>query len=119
MKIVRWAAAAVTVLMSLMNVGVVLGGPDQKPSTLLVVVALVLGAAGFVAVVAFLRGLSWGRPALLGVGALNLVGGVVALAARSEGAVIGIVVSLLILVLGFLSPGTASAPRRASSPSAV
>ncbi len=103
MKIIRWAAVAVTVLMSLMNVGLVFGSDDDIPVAV-VVLAVGLGLLGFAAAAGLGARTAWGRPAVLGIGALNLVGAVIALIVGGEGAAIGLVVSALILVLGFLSP---------------
>jgi hypothetical protein len=117
MTIIRWAAVAVTALMALMNIGVVVGTGDQKAAAFLILTGLVLGIAGLVAVVGFLRGSAWGRPALLGVAGLNLVGGVIAAVADMDGAVIGIVLSALGLVLGYLAASPGATTLRAPSSS--
>ena len=103
MRIVRWAAAAVTILMSLMNLpfafddgGADLAAPPRWAIT-------VLGVVGIVAAVGLLRRAAWGRPALLTVGAVNLVGAVIAVATQMQGAFIGLTVSALIVVLGALA----------------
>lgn len=102
MKAIRWAAAAVTALMSLMNIPVAFDRDVDIP-TAVAWAATVVGVLGLVAAAGLLRRASWGRPAVLAIGAVNLVGAVVALANEWEGAVIGLVVSLLILGLGFLA----------------
>ena len=111
MKIVRWAAAAVTALMCLMNFGAVF----EASSAPVAVVDAVLCAAGIVASVGLLRRASWGRPAVLVVGALNLVGGVIALVTEVEGAPIGIAVSGIALVLGALVRDTLAPALRSSA----
>ena len=103
MKAVRWAAAAVTALMSLMNIPDRVRPATSASPTPVAWAATVVGVLGLVAAVGLLRRATWGRPAVLAVGAVNLVGAVVALANGWEGAAIGLVVSLLILGLGFLA----------------
>ena len=103
MRVVRPAAAAVTVLMSLMNLPFAIdSGEDEIPAALAWAISA-LGVIGLIAAVGLLRRRTWGRPAVLAVGAVNLVGAVVALATGMEGAPIGLTVSILILVLGFLT----------------
>jgi hypothetical protein len=102
MKVIRWAAVVVLVLMSLMNVGTILGG-DDAPPVAVVVGAVVLGLLGFVAAFGLARGLAWGRPAALAIGVINLIAAAIALAVGSDGAVIGLVVSALIVVLSFFA----------------
>lgn len=114
MKIIRWLAVAVTALMALMNLGVVLGGTDEQVSTGLVVIGAALFVVGAAAAVGIAVHRSWGRPAVIGVGALNAVAGVVALVAGWGGGPVGIVVGLLGIVLGYL---TDRAPQRRTAPS--
>jgi len=71
----------------------------------------VLGAAGFVAAYGLARNTTWGIPAALAVAGVNVVGAIIALVSDSEGAIIGLVVSAVALVLAFL---TGSGRRRAS-----
>ena len=103
MRIIRWAAVAITVLMSLMNLGAALGSGDDKLSVPVVVAIAVLTVAGFAAAIGLAMHTTWGRPAVLAVGALNLLAAIIALFNGGEGAVIGLVVSALILLLGGLS----------------
>lgn len=112
MKILRYATAAVTVLMSLMNLPFAFTADVSPPVGWLVTV---LGVLGIAAAVALLRWERWAPWAVTVVGALNLVGAVLALATDREGAITGIVVSTVIVVLG------AACVRRpaASSPSPV
>jgi hypothetical protein len=117
MRFVRWAAVAVTALMSLMNLPMVFEAAEQKIPVPLAWAITVLGFLGIVAAVGLAVRAPWGRPAVLAVGAVNAVGAVIALVTSTEGAVIGLVVSALILVLGFLTSDTDSSPQRVSSPS--
>ena len=104
MKALRWAAAAVTALMSLMNVPI---GFDDGGANLAPPVAWafsVLGVVGLVAAVGLLLRAHWARPAVLCVGAVNLAGAIVAIVSGWDGGVIGLVLSALILVLGYFAP---------------
>jgi uncharacterized membrane protein (DUF2068 family) len=100
LKIVRWAAVAVVVLMSLMNLGS--GGSSDLPAAA-VELAVILGVLGLVAAFGLARRLSWGIPAALAVGAVNLALAVVALVAGWEGGAIGIGVNVVGLVLIFFA----------------
>jgi hypothetical protein len=115
MRIIRWAAAAVTVLMSLMNLPIVFEAGSQKIPTAIAWAITVLGVVGIAAAIGLIRRARWGRPAVLAVGALNAVGAVIALINDSEGAVIGLVVSTLILVFGLLTSDTDTSRLPASS----
>jgi uncharacterized membrane protein (DUF2068 family) len=97
MKPVRWAAVAATALLSLLNLPLAVD-PGEVPRPV-AVLATVLGVLGLAAAYGLARRLSWGRPAALAVGAVNLVGAVVALAQGWEGAVIGLVLSVLAVAL--------------------
>jgi peptidoglycan/LPS O-acetylase OafA/YrhL len=103
MKVIRWAAVAATALISLMNVPIAFGGSDDDIATPFAVVISLVGLAGLVAAFGLARRLPWGRPAVLAIGVLNLAGAVVALANSWEGAAIGLVVSLLVVALGWFS----------------
>jgi hypothetical protein len=97
MKIVRGAAAAALTLISLMNIGIALpGGGESVPVRVL---APLLGGLGLVAVYGLLRRRHWGPPAALAASAVNVVSALVALAASSDGALIGLAVSTGALVL--------------------
>jgi hypothetical protein len=118
MKIVRWAAAAATILMSLMNLPfVVTDGGSDFPLALNAAISL-LGVVGIVSAIGLLRRAAWGRPAVLAIGAVNLVGAVIALVTGMEGAVMGLVISCLIVVLTLLTPATERQRVMATSPSA-
>ena len=102
MKIVRILAIAPLVGISLMNVGYPFG-TDAKPDAVLAIAVVVLGVAGFVAAVGLARNTAWGIPAALAVAGINVVGTIIALISDSEGAIIGLVVSSLALVLTFVA----------------
>jgi hypothetical protein len=104
MKLVRILAIVPLALMSLMNIGYPFG-TEPKPDAVLAIAVLLLGVAGFGAVVGLARNTTWGIPAALAVAAVNVVGAIVAFVA--DGTIVGLVVSALALVLVF----TAS-PRR-------
>lgn len=111
MRVVRWAAAAATILMSLMNLPfIVTDGGAGFPLALNAVISL-LGVVGVVSAIALLRGAPWGRPAVLAVGAINLAAAVAGLITGMEGSVIGLSVSSAIVVLGFFSPESRRADR--------
>jgi hypothetical protein len=106
MRIVRWAAAAVTILMSLMNLPfIVTDGGSDFPTALNAAISL-LGVVGIVSAIGLLRRASWGRPAVLVIGVINLAGAIVALITGMEGAVIGLAVSSAIVVFGLLTPSS-------------
>jgi hypothetical protein len=100
MKVIRWAAVAVTALFALLNLGAAVDGEmDGWVRT----VGAVLCLAGIVAIVGFVRNLDWGRAAVIAVGVLNVTGAVAALIADEPGGVIGLVVGTLGAALGFLA----------------
>ena len=102
MKFVRILAIVPLVLMSLMNVGYPFG-TDAKPDLVLAIAVLVLGVAGFVAAFGLARNTTWGIPAALGVAGINVAGAIIALVSDSDGAIVGLVVSSLALVLTFIA----------------
>ncbi len=106
MNAVRWAAVAATALISLMNLPVAFDSGADDIATPLAWIITLVGVAGFVAAFGLARRLPWGRPAVLAIGILNLAGTVVALASSWEGAAIGLVVSLLVLALGWFAETT-------------
>ncbi len=97
MKILRFAAAAVTVLMSLMNLPFAFEDSVSAPVGWLVTL---VGVLGIVAAVALVRQIHWAPWAVTAIGVLNLLGGVLAVALHRQGGIIGIVVSSLIIALG-------------------
>jgi peptidoglycan/LPS O-acetylase OafA/YrhL len=114
MKIIRWLAAAALALISLMNVGIALGGNGDGIA--LRVLAPLLGVLGFAAVYGLLRRRYWGMPSALAVSAVNVAAALIALAASQDGASIGLTVSLAALVLTAAAAytGRASQPQPAN-----
>jgi hypothetical protein len=100
MKLVRWAAVAVTALFVLMNIGVVV---DPDMDTWIRIVGAGLALVGIPAAVGLAMDLPWGRAAVIGVGALNVAGAVAAIVADEQGGAIGLVVGGLGVVLGAFS----------------
>ncbi len=100
MKAVKWAAVAVTALFALMNFGAIFESDLDTPYRVLGAVLAVVGA---VAATALGTGRAWGRASVVVVGAVNLVTSITGLLTDQEGAVIGIVVGGLGVVLGVLS----------------
>jgi hypothetical protein len=100
MKTFRILAIIPLALMSLMNVGYPFG-TDPKPELALGAAVLVLGLAGFAAAFGLARNTTWAVPAAVAVAGINVAAAIVALVADTEGAVIGLVVSSLALVLSF------------------
>ena len=111
MRIVRWAAAAVTILMSLMNLPFAVDAGALNPPPALAWAISVLGVLGIVAAIGLLRRSPWGRLAVLVIGAVNLAAAIAALIIGAEGAVIGAIV-----VLGLLTPGSVQAERVTTPP---
>jgi hypothetical protein len=97
MKILRHTAAAVTILMSLMNLPFAFGDGVSPPVGWLVTL---LGVVGIVAAVALLRRVPGAPWAVTAVGVVNVIGAVLAIGLDREGAVTGLVVSTLITALG-------------------
>jgi hypothetical protein len=97
MKIVRWAAAVVLTLISIMGIGLAFGGSDT--SVAFRVIGPVCGVLGLVAVYGLLRRRHWGVPGALAVCALNVVGGLVDLAVDGTDTAVGLVVSVVALLL--------------------
>jgi hypothetical protein len=110
MKFVRILAIVPLALISLINVGYPFG-TDPKPDVVLAIAVLVLGVAGFVAAFGLARNTGWGIPAALAVAGINVVGAIIALVSDSEGAIVGLVLSAVALVLAFVA---GSGTRKAS-----
>ncbi len=114
MKIVRWIAAAALTLISLMDIGVALsGGSESVPVRVL---APLLGVLGLGATYGLLRRRPWGAPAALAAGAVNVVTALIAMALSSEGALAGLAVSLVALVLTAVAAYTAPAGQQHAQP---
>ena len=117
MKLVRILAIVTLALVSLMNVGFTFG-TDPKPALLLAIAALALGLAGFAAAFGLARDTAWGIAAALAVAGVNVVGAIVALVSDTDGAIVGLVVSSLALVLVFVSSSGPSKVSPAAAPHA-
>lgn len=100
MPVIRWAAVVATTVLGLMNLGTF---TDKTVNKHLVELGIVLGAIGLIAALGLALGKAWGRTAVVGIGVVNLVAGVVALTHHMEGAPIGITVAALGTVLGVLA----------------
>lgn len=107
MKTIRILAIVPLALMSLMNVGY----PFDSHPVALSAAVVALGVAGFGAVYGLARNTSWGIPAALTVAGFNVIGAVIALANDAEGAMIGLVVSGIALLLAL---ALSSSARRTS-----
>jgi hypothetical protein len=100
MGIAKWAAVAVTVLMGLANLGLA-----AQSSLGLKILGPILAVAALGAAVGFARQRSWGAPAVIAVGAANLVGTIVGAIVGLDGWPVGLVLSGLAIVLAaFASP---------------
>ena len=100
MKIIRWAAVAVTALFVLMNAGAVL---DPVQPAWVTVAAAVLAVAGLLAGLGLALNKRWGWAAVVAVGALNCLGAVSTLLFGGEGFAIGLMVGGLAVLLGILA----------------
>jgi hypothetical protein len=89
----RFLAAAATALMGLMNLPIALdaGGADIPTTVAWLISAL--GAIGIATAVALLFKARWATWTAVAVGAVNVVGAVIALTVGSDGAIIGLIVS--------------------------
>ena len=102
MKFVRILAIVPLALISLINVGYPFG-TDPEPDVVLSIAVVVLGVAGLVAAFGLARNTTWGIPAALAVAGINVVGAIIALVSDSEGAIVGLVLSAVALVLAFVA----------------
>jgi hypothetical protein len=100
MKILTWAAIAVTALFALMNAGAVVAGDIATGYR---VVGAVLAALGLGAAVGLATSQPWGRIAVIAVAAMNTGVSIVALFTDQQGAAIGVVVGGLGVILGALA----------------
>ncbi|MGA9102547.1 hypothetical protein [Aeromicrobium sp.] len=96
MTIVKWAAIGVTLLMGLANFGLIAQDLNIGGKILGVVLAL----AALVAIVGVIARKGWGVPAVIAVGAFNLVGAIIAAVAGMDGWPIGAVLSALGIIFG-------------------
>lgn len=111
MKVIRWAAVAVTVLFALMNLGAAI---EPQEVGWVRAVGAVLAVAGAVAAFGLARNLSWGRSAVIAVGVANVLGSVAGMVLDQDGYVIGFVVGGLGVLLGALA-GRQDEPRVAAA----
>ncbi|GGM90410.1 hypothetical protein ACFFX1_21780 [Dactylosporangium sucinum] len=95
MRTIRYTAAVATIVMSLLNLPIAFDDGGAGITAPLAWLISLLGVAGIVAAVALLRSVAWATPAVITVGALNLIGAVVALVRSSDGAIIGLVLSAI------------------------
>ena len=102
MKFVRILAIVPLALISLINVGYPFG-TDPEPDVVLSIAVVVLGVAGLVAAFGLARNTTWGIPAALAVAGINVVGAIIALVSDSEGAIVGLILSAVALVLAFVA----------------
>ena len=100
MKILTWAAIAVTALFALMNAGAVVAGDIATGYR---VVGAVLAALGLGAAVGLATSQPWGRIAVIAVAAMNTGVSIVALFTDEQGAAIGVVLGGLGVILGALA----------------
>ena len=100
MKIMKWAAVAVTALFVLMNLGAV---PDSSIDAPYRVVASVLAILGAGAAIGLATNRPWGRLAVVGVGALNVITAITGVFTDQQGVAIGVVVGALGVLLGGLT----------------
>jgi hypothetical protein len=94
MRIARWAAIAVTLLMGLANLGVITEGKIG-----LTILGLVLASAAAIAVYGITAQRSWGVAAVIAVGVVNLAAAIVTAIAGLDGWPVGVVLSGLAIVL--------------------
>lgn len=100
MTFIRWSAVAVTALFSLMNIGAVV---QPEVDSRYRIVAAVLALAGAAAAVTLGTNQAGGRVAVITVGGLNILTAITGLFTDQEGAVVGIVVGGLGVILGILT----------------
>jgi len=89
----RVLAALTTALMGLMNLPIAFDDGGANIPTPLAWLISALGAIGVVTAVALLVKARWATWTAVAVGAVNVVGAVVALTVGSDGAIIGLIVS--------------------------
>jgi hypothetical protein len=101
MRIAKWAAIALTILMGLANLGLL-----AQSNLALKILGPILAVAAVGAVVGFATGTSWGARAVIGVAVVNLVTALVGTTLGMDGWPIALVLSGLAIVLTAVShPG--------------
>ncbi len=103
MAIVKWAAIGVTLLMGLANFAQI----AQDLNAGWKILGLVLAFAALVAVVGFVARKSWGIPAVIAIGAVNLVAAIIGAVAGVDGWPVGLVLAALGILLGAVYAPTA------------
>ncbi len=93
MRTIRYTAAVATIVMSLLNLPFAVDDGGIGLPTVVAWLISLLGLAGIVAAIGLFRSARWSVLAVVAIGALNLVGGIVALARQWDGAAIGLVLS--------------------------
>jgi hypothetical protein len=99
MRILTWAAVAVTAMFVVMNLGIAF---DTSQAGWVRSFGVALGLIGIAATFGLATGRSWGRVAIIGVGALNVSASILGLVAGLDGSVVGLVVGGLGVLLGTL-----------------
>ncbi|RYP82859.1 hypothetical protein EKO23_20890 [Nocardioides guangzhouensis] len=100
MNLIRWAAVAVTGLFVLMNLGTALA---EDQTTWIRIAGVTLAVVGAAAAAGLALDRTWGRPAVIGVGAANVVAAFIALLTDESGFVVGLVMGGLAVLLGALA----------------
>jgi len=103
-KIVKWTAVTLTALFALLNLG---AAPDSSQADGLRILGVVLGVAGVTAAVGLATSRTWGRTAVLIVGAFNLAAATVSLFVAANGldtgaSITGMVLGVVCVALGAL-----------------
>lgn len=95
MRAIRYLAAIATIVMSLLNLPFAFDDGGIGLPTVIALLVSLLGVLGIVAAIGLLRSAQWAVPAVVIVGAINLVSAIVALLKQWDGAVIGLVLSIV------------------------
>jgi peptidoglycan/LPS O-acetylase OafA/YrhL len=103
MKTVRYTAAIATIVISLLNLPIAFDDGGQGLPKALAYLITLLGVLGIAAGVGLLANQSWGPTAAVAIGAVNLIGAIIALIQDRDGAIIGLVLSLIVTGLGLAS----------------
>lgn len=110
MTIARWAAVP-TGLMALLNIPAGPSASTTDSPAWADWTATLLGLLGMIAAIALFRRVTWARPAVIAIGALNAAGGVLAMAQGWQGGPVG-------LFLGLVAVALALTPDRRPQPTA-
>ena len=107
MKIIRWAAVAVTAMFVLMNAGAAF---EPGEPTWVRILGGALAAAGLIAGLGLALNRPWGWLGVVAVGAFNCLGAIAALMIGGGGTALGLVVGGLGILLGVLARTTVRQP---------